>query len=73
MKNEVNRTAFYGFIGDALERGRDRQHTAPVGFPDAKITGFLEKKGVRPGSHTIVIPEPRLVNSKKYTGKHTPG
>jgi hypothetical protein len=33
--------------------------------------GFLEKKSVRSGNHTMVIPESRLVNGKKYTGKHT--
>jgi hypothetical protein len=71
MKNEVNKTSFYGFVEDALERKRDRQHTAPVGFLDTKVTGFLKKKGVNLGSHNIVILESKLVNGKKYTGKHT--
>jgi hypothetical protein len=70
MKNEVNKTGFYGFVEDALERKRDRRHTAPAGFLDSKITGFLEKKGFGLGNHTIVILESHLVNGKKYTGKH---
>jgi hypothetical protein len=71
MKNEINKTSFYGFIEDALERKRERQYTAPVGFLDTKITGFLEKKGINLGNHNIVILESSLINGKKYTGKHT--
>jgi hypothetical protein len=71
IKNKVNKTGFYGFIEDALERKRDRQYTAPVGFLDSKITGFLEKKGVSLGNHNIIILESKLVNGKKFTGKHT--
>lgn len=44
MKNEASKNSFYGFVEDALERKRDRQHTAPVGFLDTKITAFLEKR-----------------------------
>jgi hypothetical protein len=71
MKAEVNKTSFYGFVEDALERKQDRQHTAPVGFLDSKITNFLEKTGVSIGNHNIVILESSLVNGRKYTGKHT--
>jgi hypothetical protein len=71
IKNEVNKTGFYGFIENALKREQDRQHTAPAGFLDSKIMGFLEKKGVGLGDHSIVILESKLVNDKKYTGKHT--
>jgi hypothetical protein len=71
MKNEVNKTSFYGFVEDALERKQDRQHTAPAGFLDTKITNFLKKEGVSLGNHNIVILESKLVNGKKYTGKHT--
>jgi hypothetical protein len=71
MKNEVSKTGFYGFVEDALERKQDRQHTAPVGFIDNKTTKFLESKGVKLGNHNIVMLESKLVNGKKYTGKHT--
>ena len=71
MKNEASKNSFYGFVEDALERKRDRQHTAPVGFLDTKITAFLEKKGIKLGNHNIVILESGLVNGRKYTGKHT--
>jgi hypothetical protein len=71
MKNEASKNSFYGFVEDALESKKERQHTAPVGFLDARITGFLEKKGIKLGNHTIVILESKLVNGRKYTGKHT--
>jgi SPP1 gp7 family putative phage head morphogenesis protein len=71
MKNEVNKNSFYGFVEDALERKKDRQHAAPVGFLDTKITRFLEGKGITLGDHNIIVLESKLVNGKKYTGKHT--
>jgi hypothetical protein len=71
MKNQVSKTSFYGFVEDALERKQDRQHAAPVGFLDTKITDFLEKKGITLGNHNVIMLESKLVNGKKYTGKHT--
>ncbi|GMO55565.1 MAG: hypothetical protein Ta2A_00530 [Treponemataceae bacterium] len=71
LKNSVNKKDFYGFIEDALERKINRQHVSAVGFLDTKITKFLETKKINLKNNSLVILESKLVNGKKYGGKHT--
>ena len=68
--NSASKAAFYGFVDDALSQKRSRQLVAPVGFLDSRITGFLGGKGRRLGDNSIVVLESRLVNGRKFTGKH---
>jgi hypothetical protein len=71
LKSHANKNDFYGFVDDALERKKDRQHSAAVGVLDSKITGFLLNKKIDLTKNPIIMLESRLVNSGKYTGKHT--
>jgi hypothetical protein len=71
FRQEVNKTAFYGFVEDALERKHDRQHTAAVGFIDTKVLNFLKGKNIDLKNNSIIILESRLVNNVKYTVRHT--
>jgi len=71
LKSQVNKNDFYGFIEDALERKQDRQHSAAVGVFDSKITQFLAGKGIDLSNNHVIMLESRLVNSGKYTGRHT--
>ncbi|GHU82757.1 hypothetical protein FACS189468_7290 [Spirochaetia bacterium] len=71
FRQEVNKTAFYGFVEDALERKHDRQHTAAVSFIDTKVLNFLKRKNIDLKNNSIIILESRLVNNVKYTVKHT--
>jgi len=70
LRGSASKAAFYGFIEDALGQKRGRQHVAPVGFLDNRITDFLDGKGRRLGDNGVVILESRLVNGRKYTGRH---
>jgi hypothetical protein len=71
MKSQVNKADFYSFIEDALKKKKDRQHTAAVGFLDTKVMDFLKNKKIDIRNNSIIILESRLVNNKKYAGKHT--
>jgi hypothetical protein len=71
LKSEANKNDFYGFIEDALERKQDRQHSAAVGVLDSKITRFLASKGIDLSKNPVIMLESKLVNSGKYTGRHT--
>ena len=71
LKSQANKNDFYGFVEDALERKKDRQHSAAVGVLDSKITQFLLGKKIDLLKTPVVMLESRLVNAKKYTGRHT--
>jgi hypothetical protein len=71
LKSQANKNDFYGFIEDALERKQDRQHSAAVGVLDSKITRFLSGKGIDLSKSPVIMLESRLVNSGKFTGRHT--
>jgi hypothetical protein len=71
LKSQANKNDFYGFIEDALERKQNRQHSAAVGVLDSKITRFLAGKGIDLTKNPVIMLESRLVNSGKYTGRHT--
>jgi len=70
MRNSVSKTAFYGFVEDALGQRRGRQRVAPVGFLDSRITDFLDGKGRSLGDNNVVVLESGLVNNRKYAGRH---
>jgi hypothetical protein len=71
FSNQIYKKDFYGFVEDALGRKTDRHRTTAVGFLDTKITRFLETKGQYLQDNSIVMLQSKLVNSKKYTGRHT--
>jgi len=71
LKSQVNKNDFYGFIEDALGKKEDHQHTAAVGLLDSRITKFLIGKKIDLSKYPIIMLESKLVNGKKYTGKHT--
>jgi hypothetical protein len=71
LKSQANKNDFYGFIEDSLERKKDRQHSAAAGVLDSKITRFLAGKGIDLSKNPVIMLESRLVNSGKYTGRHT--
>ncbi|MDR0475976.1 MAG: phage head morphogenesis protein [Treponema sp.] len=71
LKSQANKNDFYGFIEDALERKQDRQHLAAVGVLDGKITRFLLNKKIDLSKNPVIMLESRLVNSGKFTGRHT--
>ena len=71
LKSQANKNDFYGFVEDALERKQDRQHSAAVGVLDSKITRFLLDKKIDLSKNPVIMLESRLVNSGKYTGRHT--
>ena len=70
MRSSVSKAAFYGFVEDALAQKRNRQRVAPVGFLDGRITRFLDGKGRRLGDSGVVLLESRLVNGRKFAGRH---
>jgi hypothetical protein len=76
LKSEANKNDFYGFIEDALERKKDRQHSAAAGVLDSKIIRFLSNKEIDGkkldlSKNPVIMLESKLVNSLKYTGRHT--
>jgi hypothetical protein len=71
LKSQANKNDFYGFIEDALERKQDRQHSAAVGVLDSEITKFLSGKKIDLSKNPVIMLESKLVNSGKYTRKHT--
>jgi len=71
LKSQANKNDFYGFIEDTLEKKNDRQHSAAVGVLDSKIMQFLSSKGIDLSKNHVIMLESRLVNSRKYTGRHT--
>jgi hypothetical protein len=71
LKSQANKNDFYGFIEDALERKQDRQHSAVAGVLDSNITRFLSVKGIDLSKNPVIMLESRLVNSGKFTGRHT--
>ena len=77
LKSQANKNDFYGFIEDALEKKQDRQHSAAVGILDSKVINFLSDKNNTGGKvinlskNPVIMLESKLVNNKKYTGKHT--
>jgi hypothetical protein len=71
LKSQANKNDFYGFIEDALAKKQGRQHSAAVGVFDSKITKFLSGKGINISKSSVIMLESKLVNSKKYTERHT--
>jgi hypothetical protein len=71
LKSQANKNDFYGFIEDAFEKKQDRQHSAAVGVIDNKMTRFLSGKGIDLSKNPVIMLESRLVNSGKFTGRHT--
>jgi len=71
LKSQVSKNDFYGFIEDALGKKHNRQHTAAVGLLDSKITKFLMGKKIDISNNPVIMLESRLVNSGKFTGRHT--
>jgi hypothetical protein len=71
LKSQANKNDFYGFIEDALEKKQDRQHSAAAGVLDSKVIRFLSGKGIDLSKKPVIMLESRLVNSGKFTGRHT--
>ena len=76
LKNQANKNDFYGFIEDALEWRKNRQHAAAVGVLDNKIITFLSGKEINGkkidlSKNRVIMLESKLVNSGKFTGRHT--
>ena len=71
LKSQANKNDFYGFIEDALGKKKNRQHSAAVVVLDSKVISFLSGKGIDLSKNPVIMLESRLVNSGKFTGRHT--
>jgi len=71
MTNRIARDAYHGFVRAALASNMVNPNKShPVGFLDRGTVRYLRGRGLDMSDNNIIILEARLINAKKFTGRH---
>jgi hypothetical protein len=71
MANSVKQEDYHSFVEKALNKQADQKETTAVGILDTKILKFFIGRGTDLEEQNIIILESKLINSPKFSGRHT--